>query len=371
MDSQNAGHGSGSVAPPDQPDQDGPLPVTPIGPSGPVVPKIIVQIPPPPRPSFWRRLGRSLLVLSVMLNVYFILSALSAGAPEKWEESIEAGGASVQDRIVVLELDGAIAGHLVDRVISQIKQAERDKNVKGVIVEINSPGGTITGSDAIYHYLRKLGEKKPVAVCMEDLCASGGYYVSMAAKRVFAHPTGWTGSIGVILTLVNVVKLADDVGVKVEVVKSGNSKDMGSPFRAMAVEERDYFQKLVDEAYSRFVKIVADRRGIEMEQLRPLADGRVLSAKQALAGKLIDEIGFLEDAIAFIKTSAGIEEAQIVRYKARFSLSGILMSQSTRPVELKLKLPWGSLLRTGHPQPLYLWPAVGLRTELGTVIQGR
>lgn len=371
MDPQNPDGGSG--AEPQQPEYAGndmATPVGPVGPQGPIVPKIIVQTPPPYRGSFLQRLGRSILVLSIMANIYFLVTLASTGGPGEWEESIELGDKSVKEKIVVLEIDGAIGGRLVERTISQIKQAQLDEDVKGVIVEINSPGGTITGSDAIHHYLKELRSEKPVAICMEDLCASGGYYVAMAGHRVFAHPTAWTGSIGVILTLVNVVKLSEDVGIKVEVVKSGDNKDMGSPFRPLSEQDRKYFQTLVDDAHERFLTIVAEGRGMDKDRIRPLADGRVIGSDQALADKLIDEIGFLEDAIEYVKKSADLKEAKVVRYSQRFSLTGILMSRVPQSIDLKLKLPLSPLLRTGHPQPLYLWPAVGIRADIGTVLRG-
>lgn len=352
MATENPGEGTGAGAP-----------------QGPVVPRIVVETS-APRPSFVRRIGSSLLVLSIMANIYFILTLMSRGHADEWQESFAAGDRSATDKVVVLKIDGTIYGALTRRMISQIRQAREDETVKAVVVEISSPGGTISGSDAIYHYLKALADKKPVAVCMQDVCASGGYYVAVAGRRIFAHPTAWTGSIGVILTLVNVVKLSDDVGIKVDVVKSGLNKDMGSPFRPMADKDRAHFQELVDSAYDRFLDVVAENRPIDKEQLRPLADGRVLSCQDALAGKLIDEVGFVEDAVAYVKKLAKLEQAKVVRYEPRFSLGGLLTSRTTQPIELNLKLPFPPLLRTGHPQPLYLWPAVGIRAEAGTVLRG-
>ncbi|EPR37550.1 signal peptide peptidase SppA, 36K type [Desulfovibrio sp. X2] len=206
----------------------------------------------------------------------------------------------------------------VQEVASQLQKAEKDKDVKAVILVVDSPGGSTTASDIVYHELAqfkaKTGDK--VVSCMMGLAASGGYYVSLAADRIVAHPTTITGSVGTIFLQPRISGLMDKIGVEVEAYKSGKEKDMGSPFRPATAEEKKLFQELIDDMNSRFLALVKDRRHLTDEQLAFVADAHVMTASQAKAAGLVDSIGFMQDAIAQAKSLAGLpEDARVVAYR--------------------------------------------------------
>ena len=207
---------------------------------------------------------------------------------------------------------------VLQEVVSQLRLAEKDKEIKAVLLEINSPGGSITASDVIYHEIMSFKERtnaKVVAGLM-DVAASGGYYIALPADRIMAHPTTITGSVGVIFITPKVVGLMDKIGLAVEVNKSGKEKDIGSPFRASTPEEQQIFQELTDRMGRRFVDLVAERRKIDPAGRSAISTARIYSAEEALQLKLIDRIGYLSDAIAEAKELAGLpREAKVVVYR--------------------------------------------------------
>ncbi|MFQ5716301.1 MAG: signal peptide peptidase SppA, partial [Nitrospinales bacterium] len=179
---------------------------------------------------------------------------------------------------------------MVERIREILKKAEKDDEIKALLLRINSPGGTVTSSDIIYHDLKTFKKKKNVKIyaAFMDLAASGGYYIAMAADRIIAHPTSITGSIGVLALKVDLTKLMKKVGVDMEVVKSGDKKDFMSPFRPFTETERKLFQKSIDEFHQRFVETIAkNRRGLDLPDVEALADGRIYNARQALENKLV------------------------------------------------------------------------------------
>ena len=189
---------------------------------------------------------------------------------------------------------------IVSRVREELKKAVQDKRVKGLIMRVNSPGGTVTSSDIIYREINrfKAERKIPVIACVMELAASGGYYVSLAADTIVVHPTSVIGSIGVIALKFNAKGLMEKIGVEDETIKAGDKKDLWSPFRPNTKEEREILQNMLDNFHERFMKIVTEgRKELSLEQVRVLADGRVFTAEQAVREKLIDEIGYLDDAI--------------------------------------------------------------------------
>src|SRR5206468_8626959 len=166
----------------------------------------------------------------------------------------------------------------------ELTRAANDSKVKALVVRINSPGGTVTASDVLYHELRAFKEKRkiPVIASIMDVGASGGYYVAVAADKIVAHPSSVTGSLGVIMLTVNARGLLEKVGVETTAVTSGPKKDMGSPFRPMTEEERTIFQGVIDSFYQRFLHVVqVGRRNLTADQVRKLADGRIYSGEQA------------------------------------------------------------------------------------------
>lgn len=200
-----------------------------------------------------------------------------------------------------------------DDIIRYIKNAAADADIKAIVLDVNSPGGGVVPSDEIYHALQNVD--KPIVVIMRDLAASGGYYVSMAADRIYATPNTLTGSIGVISQFPNAEVLLEKVGVEFTVITSGNSKDFGSLYREMKPEEVEYWRSVIDKTYENFVAIVAEGRDLPVETVRPLADGSIYTAQAALEYGLIDEIGYTEDAIAKAAELGGIGgEPRVVRY---------------------------------------------------------
>lgn len=245
------------------------------------------------------------------------------------EQTVEGAGDA---KVLLLDLSGFITDEatsptltigtppprvpLLVRVREELKKAADDDRVKALVVRINSAGGTVTASDIIYRELDAFkGVKKiPVVSVMMDVAASGGYYVALAGDTIVAHPTSVTGSIGVIMLTVNAEGLLEKVGVSASAIKSGLRKDMGSPFRQLTDEERAIFQFVIDDLHRQFVAKVAQRRRLPLERARALADGRIYTAEQAKANGLIDEIGYLDEALTIARHAAGLKEARVVVY---------------------------------------------------------
>lgn len=287
------------------------------------------------------------------------------------------------DKVALVDLDGLITNsntsigllggmreNPVVRFKEQLDAARRDDQVKAVVLRINSPGGGVTASDLMHTELVRFKQRcgKPVIVSMLDVCASGGYYIASAADRLFAHPTTVTGSIGVIMTTPEFSGLMTKLGVRANVIKSGPLKDAGSPFRPMSDADRAEFQSLVDRMYARFVDVVAaGREPLNVEQVRALADGRVMLGPEAQAAGLVDEVGTLPDAIAAAKHAAGLDDRDVVlvQYGRVFEHKPNIYAQAEQPVQvpagsgaaevnvINVDLP--SVFGGAQPQFLYLW----------------
>ena len=192
------------------------------------------------------------------------------------------------------------------KTIERLHAAADDASVKAVVLRIDSPGGGVGPSQEIHDEVVKLVQSKPVVVSMGSLCASGGYYIAAPASRIFANPGTITGSIGVIMEFTNIQDLLDKIGLKNRVVKSGKHKDIGSPVRPMSAEDEAILQSLIDDVHSQFVEAVAAGRKLEVATVKPLADGRIFTGRQAQASGLVDELGNLESAIAAAAEMGGI-----------------------------------------------------------------
>ncbi len=205
---------------------------------------------------------------------------------------------------------------LVARLHEELDLAAKDPQVKGLLVRIMSPGGSITGSDIIFHLIRQFKRRKkvPVVACLVSLATSGGYYVALAADEIYALPTTVTGSIGVILVKLNLAGLLHKLGIRNETYVSGPNKDMFSQLKADTPAQRKIINGLVKEMYARFIGLVARRRHLPVAKVRRLADGRIYLAPQALKLRLIDKLGYLEDAVARIKALAKVKDARVVIY---------------------------------------------------------
>jgi protease-4 len=250
---------------------------------------------------------------------------------------------------------------VVARIDAELRQAAKDDAVRGVIVRINSPGGTVTASDVLYHQLTRFKNERrvPVVAQLMDVAASGGYYAALAADEIIAHPTSVTGSVGVLFQGVSLEGLLGKVGVTNQTIKSGDKKDIGSPLRTMTAEERALLEQLLAEMRGRFLALVRERRPLVTDAAEGvIADGRIFTASQALELGMIDAIGYLDEAAARVKARAGVSEARLVLYR-----------RADEPAETPYSVPssnggltpqislFGIHLDTllGTPQFLYLW----------------
>lgn len=279
------------------------------------------------------------------------------------------------EKILLIDISGTLttskdsglfpAPSLPARLKEELTKAEKDEHIKAIVLRINTPGGTVTASDILYHELQQFKQKRgvPIIASIMDIGTSGGYYVAMASDYIFAHPSTITGSIGVIMLTINAQGLLETVGIHPTAIVSGPKKSMGSPFRAMKDEERAIFQDIIDRLYGRFLAVVEEGRPqLDPTRIRKLADGRIYTADIAQAEGLIDEIGYLDDAIEWAKKSAKLTEAQVVTYtrNSRDAHQNIY-SQFEPPVIGQLGFPqinattFIGALHGGTPQMLYMW----------------
>jgi protease-4 len=232
------------------------------------------------------------------------------------------------DRIAVIRIEGLILD--AKDTVAELKRFGESSSVKAIVLRIDSPGGGVVPSQEIHDAVQRVRSKqhKTVVASMGTVAASGGYYIATAADRIVANPGTLTGSIGVIMELVNLEGLLQKVGVESVVVKSGHYKDIGSPFRKMSPDERRLLQALMDDIHNQFIEAVAKGRSLEIAAVRTLADGRILTGRQARDARLVDELGDLEDAVRLAADLAGLEgEPQIVEPKKRFSIREFIESR--------------------------------------------
>lgn len=219
-----------------------------------------------------------------------------------------------KDKILVISIDGVISenpsgGNIfgagasestVSAIINDLFKASQDKDIKGIILKINSPGGTVTGSDIIYRELLKFKTLTgiPIVALFMDKATSGGYYVAMAADRIVSLPTAVTGSVGVILSGFNAKEGLDKIGIKDQSITSGANKAIGSPFLEMKPEQKQILQSIVNNLFERFFSIVkTNRQNIQEQRLREVCDGRIFTAEQAFKEGLVDKVGYFEEAL--------------------------------------------------------------------------
>ena len=277
-------------------------------------------------------------LLLLMLGALVVLWAAieSAGGMEGWT----AGG----DRVAVVRIEGLIMSGRggfsflggptsgSDDIAAEIERATEDEEVKAILVRINSPGGSAAASQEIYQAIRQARKSgKVVVASMADMAASGGYYVAAPAEVIYAAPATLTGSIGVIVTHQDMSVLLTKIGVKSEVVKSGELKDMLSPTRPLDEKQRAVIEALVAEVYEQFVADVAEGRGMDEEKVIALADGRIYTGSQAKENGLVDELGGFHDALMEAGRLAGIEGKPVVKeYRTPSLLDWMLRGTSTQ-----------------------------------------
>lgn len=272
----------------------------------------------PARGRFWRPLIALVVIAVVVASVAISLY----GAGERFGVSLARA-----PLVGIVYIEGPIAGGRssssilgsvqgADDIISYLRDAREDERIKAVVLRLNTPGGTAAGAQEIWREIGKLKSAgKKVVASVADMAASGGYYIASASDYIMANPGSIVGSIGAIVQLTNLEELYSKLGVKYEVIKSGPHKDMGSAARPMTEEEREMFQRLVDDTYGQFVDAVCSGRNLPKEEVLKVADGRILLASQAKDVGLVDDFGNFEDAVDKAAELAGIEDTyQVYEY---------------------------------------------------------
>lgn len=244
---------------------------------------------------------RGLMVLVTIVVVFFAaLFALTVGTDGKLGSFLALGG-----KVGVVEVKGVISDS--SDAVEALKTFQKAPGIRAVVVRIDSPGGGVAPSQEIYTAIRNLRAEKPVIASMGGVAASGGYYIASACDAIVANPGTLTGSIGVIMEMGNVEGLLQKLGVQPEVIKAGTYKDMGSVVRPMTDAERGLFQEMIDSVHTQFITAVAAGRGMNKDQVRALADGRIFSGEQAKVAGLVDQLGGFEEAVTLAAERGGVE----------------------------------------------------------------
>lgn len=261
-----------------------------------------------------------LYFLSLIAAIYLISQSTKRVIPKtvtgKWAPFREEAVIS-KEQIAVIKIYGPIGlsrglgvpvGVDVDRLIKKLQNIREKPEIKGVVLKIDSPGGSVASVQEIYSEIKKLREREKIVVAsLGDVCASGGYYLACGADKIVANPGTLTGSIGVILELANLEELFKKIGVKIETIKSGRHKDIGSYARKLTPEEKEILQNLINDAYEQFINVIIEGRNIERGKVLQFADGRIFTAQHGLELGLIDKLGTAEEAINLTAELAGIK----------------------------------------------------------------
>jgi protease IV len=257
--------------------------------------------------SFIRRLFFLFIILFALVG---ISSLASEWIPEQRAEN----------RIGVIDITGLISDS--QHIVNQVKKFSQDKRIRGIILRIDSPGGSVGPSQEIYDEVLKTRESgKTIYASMGALAASGGYYIASAAEKIFANPGTLTGSIGVIMAFPNAKGLMEKIGIQPEIIKAGKYKDIGSPARTMTEKERNLLQSVVVDVHQQFIEAIASGRDISIEEVTNIADGRILTGRQAHSLNLVDQLGGLQATIDQLADKVGIVGTpKIVKEKPRFGL---------------------------------------------------
>ncbi|MDO3661165.1 signal peptide peptidase SppA [Bacillus sp. C28GYM-DRY-1] len=295
---------------------------------------------------------------------------LASLTDESHEKTLENG--SLSSKIAVLEVSGTIqdngdsssllgsAGYNHRTFLKNLERAKDDKAVKGIVLKVNSPGGGVYESAEIHKKLEEINKetKKPIYVSMGSMAASGGYYISTAADKIFATPETLTGSLGVIMESVNYSKLADKLGISFETIKSGAHKDIMSPSREMTKEEKNIMQSMVDHSYEGFVSVISEGRGMSKAEVKKIADGRVYDGRQAKKLNLVDELGFYDDTISAMKKDhKDLKNASVISYEESFGLGSLFSMGANKMFKSEIDfLNMREILsQSGSPRMMYLY----------------
>ena len=259
--------------------------------------------------------GLFLVLFGFMLLAYSALKSASMGVSLETETTVGA-------RIGIVEAKGTIgeaapAGIDSDKIVKLLKKYEKDDDIKAIVLRVDSPGGAVAPSQEIHDAVKRIKARKKVVVSMGGMAASGGYYISAPADRIFAEPGTLTGSIGVIFLHFNVRGLLEWAKIEETTLKSGKYKDTLSPFRPIQETDREEIQSISDDVYSQFVQAVAQGRGMPEARVREIAEGRIYTGKRAKELKLVDELGGFDDAVAAAWGLAGQSGEPKVQYPPR------------------------------------------------------
>ena len=298
------------------------------------------------------------LSLSLFGNLLLIAALGTRGSgpakaisKKKFTETTLVQGHATTDKIAVIDLNGLISygkgtatgESMVEDLKQAFIQASDDPEVKAIVLSVDSPGGEVTAGDTIYHALGKLSAKKPVVVFMNSIGTSAAYYIACGSSWIMCSDTTFTGSIGVIISTLNYKELFGKIGLQSVIFKSGQFKDALNGARDLTEEEKTYFQGLVMQTYDRFLGIVATARHLDPATLRSgIADGRVLSGKDAFAAKLVDQLGYIEDAYDKARTLGKTPGAEIVRYEKKRGFGRLLkLFEDSEKSDIRLDLNVG------------------------------
>ena len=330
--------------------------------------------------------------MRLIFSGLFLLAAVGCGAPSFLvtpvansnkldEQEVSPGRGWSHAKIAVIPVEGLLANarsggflqpteNALSLFTQEMEKAQNDSSVKAVVLRVNSPGGTVTASDAMYQLVKRFKARtgKPVVASAQEVAASGAYYVSCAADKIVAQPTSIVGSIGVVFETMQFEGALQKLGVNSEAIKSGSLKDMGSPFRAIKPEERAVMQGMVEEYFTRFVGIVSGNRPVTEQPVADLGkyeestyggtySGRVFSGERARELGLVDQTGLLEDAIELAKNLSHSADASVVMYSRPYGYGGSIYASNSLPPPradvMRLELPGASeFLPAGF---YYLW----------------
>ncbi|HID98009.1 MAG TPA: signal peptide peptidase SppA [Thermodesulfobacteriaceae bacterium] len=262
-----------------------------------------------------RRASSSFLIVFATIGGLAVLSAVAFFILVFWISRgispvppVSGGG----EKIGVVEIKGVIADP--EKILKDLRGFGEDQDVSAVVVRINSPGGAVGASQEIFQEIRRLDSRKPVVASFGSVAASGGYYASLGARRIVANPGTVTGSIGVIMKIPNIGPLLEKLGIRTTVIKSGALKDLGSVTREMTPEERDVVEGIMNDIQGQFVADVASSRKISEDKVIPVADGRIISGRQALDLGLVDELGNFSTAVERAASLAGVQGRPVLVY---------------------------------------------------------
>jgi protease-4 len=296
-------------------------------------------------------------IIALALVAVCFISATFGIQRRQMDESLSFKKVLDRDRLELVSLDGAITGARSSvsgamSVRDRLRELIEDDSVKGVLLSINSPGGTVGASKELYEAVKDLSDKKPVVVSMLDQATSGGYYAASPATKIYANAGTLTGSIGVILNGFNAKELLDRVGIQTQTIKTGPYKDIFSPFRETSEPERQLLQELLQSTYQEFITDVSKGRKLDLEIVRKLADGRIYTGRQAKENKLVDAVGTLDEAIADLRSLSrkkfNIAESKELPIRKSLASFERLLDQLLNQVNVSIALPFFDVAGTGN-----------------------